>query len=158
MLIDVDDLLLSSEPGEAKLLREKLAKRFVFGKWQHGSGDFIGRSLRQLDDRILVHQEKYILENLQPVKLARGRVSQKDSLLSSVERAAFTTLVYQLNWVARESRPDVAGTASLMASKVSCPTVEDLCLERGSLPLEKHGQSALDLVEAQVGLHLCQCF
>jgi len=57
-------------------------------------------------------------------------------LLSPIERSSFTTLVYQVNWVARETRPDVAGTASLLASKVSNPTVEDLSiLNRAALML-----------------------
>ena len=126
VLIDVDDLLLASEPAESKALKEKLSERFIFGKWESRAGDFIGRSLKQLSDRCLVNQEKYILENIHPVKLGRGRLTQREALLNPAERAAFTTLVYQINWVARETRPDVAGTASLLASKVSAPTVDDL--------------------------------
>ena len=126
VLIDVDDLLLASEPGESKALKEKLSERFIFGKWESRAGDFIGRSLKQLSDRCLVNQEKYILENIHPVKLGRGRLTQREALLNPAERAAFTTLVYQINWVARETRPDVAGTASLLASKVGAPTVDDL--------------------------------
>ena len=35
----------------------------------------------------------------------------------------FTTLVYQLSWVGKESRPEVSGVASLLSSYVHHPTI-----------------------------------
>ena len=42
------------------------------------------------------------------------------------ETKAFATSVYQLSWIAKESRPKVSGTASLLSSQVNSPTVEDV--------------------------------
>ena len=116
----------------------------MFGKWERGAGDFLGRSLTQLSDRINVCQQKYILENTHPIKVARGRLSQGDVMLSPAEKAAVTTLVYQINWVGRETRPDVAGTASLLASRVTNQTVSDLAvLNRAALMLRNTASQPL---------------
>ena len=41
-----------------------------FGKWKIGETEFAGRRVRQMPDgRVLVDQEKYILENIAPMKL-----------------------------------------------------------------------------------------
>ena len=124
-LIDVDDPILSLTPSRAEAFRTAICKRFVFGKWKRGESDFAGRRLRQRPDRILVDQEKYILEELRPLVLERGRASQKDSPLTPAEQAGFRSMVYQLIWVAKETRPEASGAASLLASRLPTATVAD---------------------------------
>ena len=76
-----------------------------------------------MDDRIVIDQEKYILENIRAVDLPKGRKGDKDVEATPGERQAFTTLVYQLSWVGKESRPEVSGVASLLSSYVHHPTI-----------------------------------
>ena len=45
--------------------------------------------------------------------------------LPPAQSESFRSATYQVNWIGREGRPEVAGTASLMASKVNEPTVAD---------------------------------
>ena len=78
------------------------------------------------DDRVLIHQEKYILEQIFPVPLLRSRRGQPDAVLEKEEFEAFRCLVYKLNWVGRETRPEVAGTASIMASRLPQAKVQDV--------------------------------
>ena len=126
ILLDVDDFILDGSNDEMKKKRSELEKSSSIGRWVVGEGDFIGRHLRQADGKIVVDQEGYILENVRPVTLPRGRRGDPEALASPSEKSAFTTLVYQLNWVGKETRPEVAGSASLLASKVKEPTFKDV--------------------------------
>ena len=58
--------------------------------------------------------------------LPHGRRGNPEALASPSEKSAFTTLVYQLNWVGKETRPEVAGSSSLLASKVKEPAIKDV--------------------------------
>lgn len=126
LLLDVDDFLFGAIPSELSRVKTALMKSYEFGNWESFEGEFRGRRLRQLDDRILVDQEKYILENMKSVFLDRGRRADHSSPPSDVERRSCTTLIYQLNWVGKETRPEVAGAASLLAARAGAPTVGDI--------------------------------
>jgi len=76
-----------------------------------GDSDFAGRRIRKRSDRILIDQEKYILEEMKPVALDRGRASQKESLLSQREMKEFRSMTYKVSWVAGQSRPEASGCA-----------------------------------------------
>eukprot|EP00959_Pyramimonas_sp_CCMP1952_P101647 2126727-Pyramimonas_sp.AAC.1 len=54
--------------------------------------EHIGRRLRLDGDRVLVDQEKYILEQLQKIPLARGRRGNHEAPLVGGEVAAFRSL------------------------------------------------------------------
>eukprot|EP00959_Pyramimonas_sp_CCMP1952_P165558 3460829-Pyramimonas_sp.AAC.2 len=69
-------------------LRQTLEARFKFGKYRDchsGPVDFAGRRVTFLNDRAIVDQEKYILEEIRPLTLARGRLSDRRSLLENEE-------------------------------------------------------------------------
>ena len=63
-------------------------------------------------------QEKYILEQIRPIPFRRGRRSDKMAPLNDQEFTSYRSLIYQINWVGKESRPEVAGVASILASHV----------------------------------------
>ena len=126
VLIEVDDFIVSSLPEISKQIEEMFKKRFHFGKWELNQADYAGRRVRVLEGEILVDQEKYITEQVHPVILAKGRRSAKDSPLEPEEFAAFRSAIYRVNWVAKETRPEVSGLASIMASKMVNATVEDV--------------------------------
>eukprot|EP00974_Lingulodinium_polyedra_P063806 6160969-Lingulodinium_polyedra.AAC.1 len=126
ILIEVDDLVMSIAPSRSEEFKARANGRFKFGKWRVGESDFAGRRLRQREDRLLIDQEKYILENVFPMTLAKGRASTPDSPLKPHEAASLRSLIYQISWVAKETRPEAAGMASLMASKLPEATVGDV--------------------------------
>ena len=76
ILLEVDDFLIGSHSsGEAKWLEEQLKGRFQFGKYKaidEAGCDFAGRRVRYLSDRITIDMEKYVLEELQLIKVQRG--------------------------------------------------------------------------------------
>jgi hypothetical protein len=74
VLLDVDDMLFSADPVERQRFQSHLRSKYQFGKWVYDEGDFIGRRLKHLGDRVLVDQEKYILENIRPDDLVASHV------------------------------------------------------------------------------------
>ena len=126
VLIEVDDFIISAAPEKKQALRECFEKRFHFGKWEDSTAEYAGRLIQVFDDKILIDRQKYILEQIHPVPLSKGRRSEKNAALTPEEFAAFRSTMHRINWVAKESRPEMSGLASIMASKLTAATVEDV--------------------------------
>ena len=131
VLIEVDDLNIAADPEYLPVLKDALLKSFVFGKWEEIEADFAGRHVCVSPNKVTIHQEKYILEKLSPVPLIRGRLSQRDAPLSSEEFEAFRSMLYKVNWVAHQTRPEASGVVSILASRLKNATVHDVaCLNK----------------------------
>ena len=128
MLLEVDDFVIASTEQYKSHLEESLKHRFVFGKWAVGEEDYAGRHIKVLSDRIEVTQEKYILENLQPIYLGKGRKRAKAAPLLDHEFEQARSLLYKISWVAKETRPEASGLVSIIASRLAHGTVEDVLL------------------------------
>ena len=57
--------------------------------------------------------------------LPKGMCSDKTQPLPPAQSESFRSATYQVNLIGREGRPEVAGAASQMASKVNGPAVAD---------------------------------
>ena len=128
ILVEVDDFIVATTPKFYPTLQQKMKERFDFGKWEEGSAEYAGRRIRCTADHILVDQYKYIHEQIHPIALAKGRRSQLNEPLTSEEFSALRSLTYKINWVARETRPEAAGLASITASKLQSAKVSDLLI------------------------------
>eukprot|EP00959_Pyramimonas_sp_CCMP1952_P008070 168909-Pyramimonas_sp.AAC.1 len=75
VLLEVDDFFIGSTATEdRKWLRDRLESRFKFGKYRDcGAGpvDFAGRRITIGPKRAAVDMEKYILEEMRPLSVAR---------------------------------------------------------------------------------------
>eukprot|EP00959_Pyramimonas_sp_CCMP1952_P406462 8519068-Pyramimonas_sp.AAC.1 len=58
--------------------------------------------------------------------MAKGRMSDKDAALLPDELRALRSLVHKFNWVGRESRPEAAGVASILATRLKSATIYDV--------------------------------
>lgn len=70
-------------------------------------------------------QEKYIIEKIHPVELSRGRRGKKDDALTEEEFKDFRSKLYRVSWVAHQTRPEVSGATSILASRVHSAKVAD---------------------------------
>ena len=128
VLVEVDDLIVTTAPAIQEHVKKRLQERFVFGKWEGDTAEYAGRRIRILEDRVLVDQEKYILEQLQPVARAKGRRSERSSPLTEEEFKNFRSALYRINWVAKETRPEISGMASILASRLQHATINDVII------------------------------
>ena len=128
ILVEVDDFVVAATKEFYPVLKDKMQERFQFGKWELGSAEYAGRRIQCLEDTILVDQYKYIYEQIHPIVLPKGRRQDLSDPLREDEFQALRSLIFKINWVARETRPDAAGLASIMASKLKGATVSDVCM------------------------------
>ena len=131
VLLEVDDHLMGG-PGKAHHeSTERLRQRIKFGKWhrllQDGPSFFGGRHFTQLRDRSFkVDMTRFIRERLRPISLPRGRCLDRSAEASEGEVKALRAVAGSLSWIARQCRPDEAGTASTLQVSVSRAIVKDL--------------------------------
>ena len=126
VLVEVDDFIVSATPKAMPALKASMQARFKFGKWEEGEAEYAGRLIEDKGDYLAVSQEKYILEQVVAVPLPRDRKRSPGERLEPSEFEAFRSLVYKLNWLGRETRPEAAGIASIMASRLPVATVKDV--------------------------------
>eukprot|EP00959_Pyramimonas_sp_CCMP1952_P433770 9083339-Pyramimonas_sp.AAC.1 len=132
ILLEVDDFFIgSSSESSRRWLRELLEARFKFGKYRDchsGPVDYAGRRITIGPQRATVDMEKYILEEVRPVTVQKGRLARRDLPLEPEEFKALRSLVYKFNWIGRETRPEAAGVASILASRLKAATTGDISL------------------------------
>ena len=120
VLLEVDDHLMGGPKRARHESMERLRQRSKFGKWhrllQEGPSFFGGRHFTQLR----------VQEQLRPISLPRGRCLDKSAEATEEEVKALRAVAGSLSWVARQCRPDEAGTASFLQGSVSRAVVKDL--------------------------------
>ena len=146
VLIEVDDLNLASTEEYKPVLRKLLEKRFTFGKFEHDEADFAGRHVCISDSKVTLDQEKYILEKLQVLKIHRGRLADKTKALEPEEFESYRSLLYKVNWLAHQTRPEVSGVVSLLSSRLQRASIYDLhCLNKAVAYLRSSAKQGIIL-------------
>ena len=131
VLLEVDDHLMGG-PGKAHHESiERVQQRIKFRKWhrllQDGPSFFGGRHFTQLLDRSFkVDMTRFIRERLRPISIPRGRCLDRSAEASEGEVKALRAAAGSPSWIARQCRPDEAGTASTLQGSVSRAVVKDL--------------------------------
>ena len=131
VLLEMDDHLMGG-PGKAHHeSKERQWQRIKFGKWhrllQDGPSFFGGRHFTQLPDRSFkVDMTEFIRERLRPISLLGEQWLDRSVEAPAGEVKALRAVAGSLSWVARQCRPDEAGTASTLHGSVSRAVVKDL--------------------------------
>ena len=131
LLLEVDDHPMGG-PGKAHHeSMERIRQKIKFGKWhrllQDGPSFFGGRHFTQLPDRSFkVDMTRSIRERLRPISLPRGPCLDRSDEASDGEVKALRAVAGSLSRIARQCRPDEAGTASTLQGSVSRAVVKDI--------------------------------
>ena len=130
ILVEVDDFMVASDcESTEEEVKTLLTKRFKFGKWERNEADYIGRHIRMTEKgEIWLDQEKYIVEKIQPLTIGKGRRAQKEDPLTAEEFSEYRSMLYKISWVAHQTRPEVSGAVSLLASRMHQACVRDMIL------------------------------
>ncbi|CAJ1400675.1 unnamed protein product [Effrenium voratum] len=129
--IEVDDLFVCGHEVHLEKMRQ-LRERFKFGKWvslqeeADGAAFNGGRIKQKQDGSFEVDMQKFVEERLQEVPLEKGRLKDRKAAASLEEISGARAVCGALNWLSKEGRPDVAGVASLLASRLKKLTVDDV--------------------------------
>ena len=126
MCVHVDDILWGGTPDFEAAVIIPLCRRIVIGSTNTATFRYIGVHLSQEKDfSVTVNQVDYA-ESLEEVKLSRQRSAQRSSHLEKGESDEFRSLLGQLNWLATQTRPDIAFDVCELSTSLSRATVEEV--------------------------------
>ncbi|CAL4136914.1 unnamed protein product [Meganyctiphanes norvegica] len=125
LCLHVDDILYCGSQNFNDTIITSLQKQFRVGSSAEASFTYLGVDFKSYTDGITVDQKQYI-SSISPSPITMARQSNKDSCLSVQEIADFRSLVGQLNWVATQTRPDVAFDTCELGVSISKAVVSDL--------------------------------
>ena len=121
-----DDMLHGGEAAHWEHM-EWLRSQYKMGKYTTGNGKFTGKTIEQQPSgAILLHQKTYIEEKVNMIPMKRERKRQRYSTCSATEVNQLRTLLGALAWVAKETRPDVAGRVALLQQSMPLPMIKDI--------------------------------
>ena len=123
--VHVDDCVTGGDGVGYQQAIQKLQSTFEFRKWRTGSGDFCGAQYTQCDKtcEITMSQSQFV-EKIRPLHLTRERCQEKTSPLTDKEISCLRAINGSLNWLANQSRPDLATQVSF-SQLFPKPTVAD---------------------------------
>ena len=145
--VATDDLLHGGDEEHLACM-EQIQKKYKLGKYQFDNGKFTGKMFSTLDDgSILINQAQYTREKLLEIDLDKHRKRQRYSFCTEKELGMLRASVGALSWLAKESRPDLAGRVALLQQTFPRPRVKDL-LECNSITQEarKHPESGVRIM------------
>eukprot|EP00435_Cladocopium_sp_Y103_P068193 s512_g31.t1 len=130
-----DDMLHGGEEEHWKNM-EWLRSQYKMGKFTTGDGKFTGKHIEQRPNgAILLHQRSYIEDKVNLIPIDRKRKRQRYSKCNASEINQLRALLGALAWVAKETRPDVAGRVALLQQSMPQPMIRDI-VEANSVATE----------------------
>ena len=120
----VDDFLHAGDEYLEKIM-VNLRRRFVAGKVEERSFNYIGFRIIQESNAIILDQSRYV-ENMKNKVIDPKRAQDKQSKLTSEEQTEYRQLIGQINWAVQGTRPDMAFEQIDLSTKLKEGTINDL--------------------------------
>jgi hypothetical protein len=122
--IHVDDFLFGGTTKFHKTKMSKVRTIFEIGTETSTPMKYLGSNIEQDGEfNIMFSQTDYIKDVIQ-AELKSSK--DKDRLLSGEEQYHFRAICGQLNWIASQSRPDIAFDVCQLSTKLNSATIRDL--------------------------------
>ena len=118
----VDDFNLAGNEEFIEMVTEKIKNALDISKIEDGEFRFTGIDVKEKDGRIELSMEDYA-KSLEIVKIRDGK---QDELLTREEMRVLRKYVGKINWLAANTRPDIAIYALDLAKKQKKATLKDL--------------------------------
>ncbi|CAE7379807.1 RE1, partial [Symbiodinium pilosum] len=123
----VDDSITGGEGSAYEEAIRKLKARFPYRKWRIGSGEFCGVMYCQDPSSFEIsYSQKEYAQHLRPVSLSKARAAQKEQPASAREISALRGLNGAANWLANQTRPDIAVQVSMSQQSFPNPLIKDI--------------------------------
>ena len=123
--IYVDDVMAAG----SKTFNEKvlcgLKDAFLIGKTEEGAFRYVGTNIEQQGDRIVMNQDHYI-DSIELIALSHFAWMSNDDILDESGQALFRSKVVALNWLAVQTRLDIAYEVMELSTCFNKATVRNL--------------------------------
>ena len=122
LLLQVDDILGGGDSVEFKAQIAHMKERFKFGKWRQliEKAEFNGRSIYQVSNNVIEVDMIEYVKQIKPVEVKSNQEITEEVV------TRYRGLVGALSWSSRAAVPQGAGDASLLASKVTSLSWDDV--------------------------------
>ena len=125
MSTHVDDFFWSGDSKFEMKVIQNLKQKFKISKEESLSFKYLGLDLSQQNAEINISQNDYI-ESVESIKLSINQKLEKDDSLTSTELRDLRALLGKLNWIARQTRPDLTFDICSVSVNIKKATVKDI--------------------------------
>ena len=119
----VDDFLYCGTEWFCSSIISEVCNAFHIGSSQSGSFKYLGLNLHSQRGMTTYIDQIQYSSSIQPMKLSRSRLNNKNSEMNNNEKSEFRALVGQLNWLAVQTRPDIAFDVCELSGLITKATV-----------------------------------
>ena len=136
MIVHVDDVMYCHDGGElGKQVEQDMTKRFPFGTWMRvheqasgvtSCGKEVKVVVKENETCVMLAQNAFIDARLQPMKIEPARMKQLDVRANQAETTDYRSIVGSLQWLAVQSRPDIAFECNQLQKRASDLRIVDL--------------------------------
>ncbi|CAE7195067.1 RE1 [Symbiodinium sp. CCMP2592] len=136
MVVHVDDVMFCHNGGEAgRQVEKKLTDRFPFGTWmkvceQESGVTYCGKEIKVINKDgetcVTLAQNAFIDGRLQTMKIDSSRLREPDARANPTEVTDYRSITGSLQWLAVQSRPDIAFECNQLQKRISDLRVSDL--------------------------------
>ncbi|CAL1148194.1 unnamed protein product [Cladocopium goreaui] len=139
-----DDMIHGGDQYHYAKMNE-IQQRYKLGKFQYDEGRFCGKDIKMdPNGSILINQAIFAKDKITDIPINRERKKHRYSFCDEEEISQLRTLLGSLSWLAKETRPDLAGRVALLQQAMPTPRVKDL-VEGNLLAQEarRHAESGI---------------
>jgi hypothetical protein len=134
LIVHVDDLMVASDDSKfAQQTISRLHQRFPFGTWQkvaeqEAGVSYCGKEIKFHKDQQCISrsQNGFIDGRLDSIQVDKDRLKTPDERVNPGELTDFRSAVGSLQWLATQSRPDIAFEVNQLQKRVKDLRVFDL--------------------------------
>lgn len=130
----VDDFLWGgSSEFEVRVINE-IRKTFLVGKEEGEENKpfpYVGIELSKHEKCIELNQKHY-QKNIEFIAIDKCRLTEKEAMLTPMEKESLQSKIGQILWIARQSRPDIVLDASNLASNLKKANVQTLIANKAN--------------------------
>ena len=120
-----DDMIHGGDEEHQRKMSE-IQKKYKLGKFQFDQGKFTGKEFQSNSDgSIFISQPNYA-EGIAKIEINKQRSKQRYSFCTEDEISKLRTALGALSWLAKETRPELAGRVALLQQSMPKPRVQDL--------------------------------
>ena len=123
----VDDILWAGEKTFKETIIDKLSEMFKIGNSASKSFKYIGLNIKNVADGSTNIDQYDYTESVEAICISKARNNNRNSELNEKEKGEYRALIGQLNWVAMQTRPDIAFDVGDHSTKIKNATVADIC-------------------------------